>query len=288
MAKVLKTDPIIAEDIKEHVLKESDFAFELNVLSSLKAMGLAVAHSGTYTDPATGKPRQFDIRAEKHHGCDALRMAVECKNLQPYNPLIVLCVDRPNSDAFYEVCFSSRFRRSEPNLEIFKAIHSLYRFNEPVGKSTVQLAFAPSTEKGVEKKAVLDDSEVYDKWAQAVSSCSDLVKFAEEDGPRKSQDCSACLIVPVLVIPNGTLWSCRFNSSGATDEPEVVDHVSMLIDKSYALSIYTPKMEMRLSHLEIVTPNGLASLVDRLWTSGLLTPEVQGAAKQFGKRLSAH
>lgn len=262
MAKQIRTDPVTAEQIQRHVLSESDFAFELRILPILREWGLATSHSGTYTDPATGKPRQFDIRAERHEGRCSLRLAVECKNLRANNPLIVLCVDRPAADAFHEVVFSSSIRRGLPPVQVHTSWLSLYRRDDPVGKSTVQLAINANN-----GDPVMSDADTYEKWAQAVASCADLVEWSEADGTRTQQACRVSFVVPTLVVPDGTLWRCRFDEQANARAPEQVDACSMLIDKRYPLR--SVEGQLRLSHLEIVTPAGLPRLLNRLWRVGL-------------------
>jgi len=67
MAK-LKHAPIVAADLVEFLDSQSDFAFEIRVLNSLIALGFECEHGGTYDDPATNKPREFDIRATRRRG----------------------------------------------------------------------------------------------------------------------------------------------------------------------------------------------------------------------------
>jgi hypothetical protein len=80
MAK-LKTDPIKADDLIAYLDDYSDFSFEIQVLNALIASEFTCEHGGTYDDPVTNKPREFDIRATRNFEKHLLRLAVECKNL---------------------------------------------------------------------------------------------------------------------------------------------------------------------------------------------------------------
>ncbi len=60
MAK-LKTDPITPADLVEFLNTTSDFGFEIKVMKVLAGLGFKLKHGGTYIDPVTEKPRQFDI-----------------------------------------------------------------------------------------------------------------------------------------------------------------------------------------------------------------------------------
>jgi hypothetical protein len=55
--------PDTAADLKEYLASADDFAFEREIYSVAKGLGFQVQHAGLYTDPVTGKPRQFDVRA---------------------------------------------------------------------------------------------------------------------------------------------------------------------------------------------------------------------------------
>jgi hypothetical protein len=61
----LITTPITEKDLDEYLNSESDFAFEMSVLSLLRQMHFTCSHSGTYEDPVTGKIRQYDLRAHQ-------------------------------------------------------------------------------------------------------------------------------------------------------------------------------------------------------------------------------
>jgi len=80
--------------IKETVLSNSTYAFELEVLSQLEGNGITCVHNGAYRDLITNKFREFDIygychfaendKAFTHH------IAVECKRIDQESPLVVL------------------------------------------------------------------------------------------------------------------------------------------------------------------------------------------------------
>ena len=64
MAK-LKTYPIGESDLIEFLESSSDFAFEQEIFKTLIDLDFKAQHSGTYSDPNTGLPREFDIRGTK-------------------------------------------------------------------------------------------------------------------------------------------------------------------------------------------------------------------------------
>src|SRR5581483_9086534 len=105
MAK-LKAYPIIQADLIEFLNDQSDFAFEVQILHALINREFSCEHGGTYVDPATEKPREFDIRATKRFRKCFARLAVECKNLCPNYPVLISCLPRRSEEAFHEVVYS--------------------------------------------------------------------------------------------------------------------------------------------------------------------------------------
>ncbi|MEO0928985.1 MAG: hypothetical protein AAFY63_24400, partial [Cyanobacteria bacterium J06643_13] len=53
---------ISAEEINQWLDSQSDFSLEMRVFSHLLSLDFHAEHGGTYSDPVTDKPRQFDIR----------------------------------------------------------------------------------------------------------------------------------------------------------------------------------------------------------------------------------
>jgi hypothetical protein len=152
MAK-LREHPIEEEDIVDYLAVQSDFAFEVKMLSKLCELGYACSHSGTYEDPVTRKPRQYNIRAIKGRQLSdtlqfRLLLSVECKNLRPNFPLLVHCMQRqqseclqswiwsfpPVSHSFFNSVSSFCAMTVWPRGEL-----SIYREGDPVRKATDQV-----------------------------------------------------------------------------------------------------------------------------------------------------
>lgn len=101
-----KAGPIGEDDLTKYLDEYSDFAFELKTLEKLNAHGFNCEHSGTYDDPITKVPREFDLRATRTIDRFRVRLAVECKNLKADFPLLILCVPRRPEEAFHEFVHS--------------------------------------------------------------------------------------------------------------------------------------------------------------------------------------
>ena len=257
-------------DLLNFLDTQSDFAFELKTLKILKENGFNCEHGGTYHDPVTRKPRQFDIRATKIRRDLCIRLAVECKNLSDTSPLLILCIPRSPAEAFHDVVsplkakafhkdaspfpnpletYSLARTQKTESIE-FSGGNSIYKPHEPVGKSTEKIA------KKDDGTFNSNDSDVYEKWAQAVSSAQDLIDRAVQDAGLYTA------IFPVLAVPDRTLWVAEFDADGSRiGNPRQVERCPYFIGKSYRArdTFY------KISHLEFVTIGGIETIIDDLF-----------------------
>lgn len=274
MARQLKPDPITEADLIEFLNDQSDFSFEVQTLRVLIERGFRCEHGGTYDDPATDKPREFDIRAARVFGKRFLRLAVECKNLRPTFPLLVSCLPRREDESFHEISYSVNPETDpieEPSGLDIRALlpasrnirlsgsHTIYKSGDPVGKSCDQVG---RTAKG---GITSGGSSVYDKWAQALSSAGDLTHRACSDGRDQTGSTALSLVFPVLVVPNGRLWQTKYDAYGnRTSAPKQVARCSYFVGRHYDHRSPSGGDELTLSHIEIVTSDGLLQFVDDL------------------------
>ena len=266
MAK-LKNDQIVGTDLLEYLNSYSDFSFELAVLKMLRERNIECEHGGHYEDPVTNKSREFDIRAIKTIKRSRVRMAIECKNIRENFPILVSCIPRQDKESYHQIAIVS-----EPKTESFmtelsvlqsraktlsiKGEHSLYKVNEPVGKSTVQVG------RTLDNTISANDSELYDKWGQCLTSANDLVARVYWDG-RDDKEVYFSAVFPFVVVPNGRLWVVNYDDDGnRISDPTPSDRVSCFIDKAYELGTKMANATMWLSHVEIITLEGMTTFVD--------------------------
>jgi hypothetical protein len=264
MAK-LKNDPIRETDLIDFLTKYSDFAFELRCLELLSSIGFQCKHGGSYTDCVTKKTRQFDIRAQMRNEKLYVRCAVECKNLSESFPLMVMCIPRVSDESFHELVYSyppdrGAFGLLNPALsETCNAIRinepdSEYRIGGFVGKSCVQVG------KDLNESITSNDAEVYEKWSQALSSANDLANDAANSGEEK-KDRFLSLVLPVLVVPDGTLWKADYQMNGKRiNDPVQTERCSFFVGQSYNIGLFKTT-DLVISHLEFVTLSGLENLM---------------------------
>ena len=273
MAK-LKSDMVTAPTIEQYLAENDDFAFEIRCLQQLrKSPALNVAHGGTYSDPVTGKSRQFDFRIQ-FSPLPALRIAValECKNLKPNFPLIISRLPRLKEEAFHQllvqraedtppsngwvVSVVSRRLLTPSDTITIGAPRSPYVEREMVGKSTAQVG------KSINDEFYSDDSEVYEKWAQAVSSAYGLISEAHHSFYGREDHDEAYFFVPVVVVPDNTLWVVDYLADGTVaGKPHTVDETAFFIDHSPSTKGQT--FSYTISHIHFVTLTALDSFIGR-------------------------
>lgn len=274
MAK-LNSDAITQLDLVEYLDGHSDFSFEIKTLNALIGVGFICEHAGTYVDPATQLPREFDIRATLQMGKRFLRLAVECKNLRPNYPLLVSCLPRRAEEAFHELSYSvnpdtNPFEVPSGFVAPFMIPHSksvrltdagsLYPVGEPVGKSCDQVG-RPSQGDGF----VSGHSDVYAKWSQALSSADYLTRLAHSDGRDRTGDVAMSLVFPLVVVPDGRLWQTVYDANGnRISDPKPIDRCSYFVNRTYSCPVLAAGGKLVISHLEFVTSNGLLKYMDDL------------------------
>ncbi len=266
MAKPMK-QPISSSELSEFLDTQSDFAFELRCLERLSQIGFRCQHGGTYIDPVTKKARQFDLRAQREDGAFVVRWAVECKNLSETCPLLIMCVPRARHESFHELVVSYdpavAARPSSFDIPAFRkqcktrrldSPTSNYAIGDSVGKSVMQVR------RGPDNAIVGNDSDVFEKWSQALASAQELADESTEEGQAK-RSVFISLILPILVVPDGTLWKVEYDEKGnRTCDPVRVDRCSFYTGRDYWAGSQLQGTTLTISHLEFVTLSGLDRL----------------------------
>lgn len=265
----LKVDPVCEDDLIEYLESSSDFSFELSVLKMLRDCGVSCEHGGLYEDPVTGKAREFDIRATKTISNYRVRMAIECKNIRDNFPVLVSCIPRHEYESFHQVALVSEptssgymaianFHESRAKTLSIRSEHSIYHINEPVGKSTAQVG------RALDGSISANDGELYDKWSQSLSSSVDLVSRVYWDGDEDDEeDCYLSLVIPIVVVPDSRLWFVLYDDNGnRTQAPRLTNRCSCFVDKDYEMGTKLAGTRMWISHIEIMTVEGLKAFIE--------------------------
>ncbi len=264
----LKPNAINISDLIEYLDSCSDFSFELSVLKMLRENGLECEHGGLYEDPATGKSREFDIRAIKTVSDRRVRLAIECKNIRRNFPILISCIPRQSEESYHQIAIVSEpksddylgvplIHKSRAYTLSIRGEHAIYKENEPVGKSTAQVG------RALDGSITANDGELYDKWSQAISSLADLASRLYWDGDKDdTEETIRSTIIPVIVVPNDRLWQVVYDSDGNNiQEPTLTDHCSCFIDKCFTIGSKLASTNFFVSHIEIMTFDGLQNFV---------------------------
>jgi len=274
-------EPITAEAITRFLGQRDDFAFEMRVLHTITstdsgATDLSVEFGGSYADSVTGKSRQFDIRASMRNGNKIVRMAVECKQLRSAFPLVVSRCPRPRNEAYHHLVVAEPRKQihefeGRPTYHTARSFYSGSAYTEeaPVGKGSTQLGIHAHAKN----EFISTDSDIYEKWAQALSSAEDLIMGGIRDwdiygkGNQNVNFLSA--VLPILVIPDGTLWVVDYNSEGErTAPPTQVETTEFYVGKIFRK--YEPKVRFEITHLHIFTCAGFKSFLESSFVKGEL------------------
>jgi len=270
-----------AGELRSYLETLSDFAFELHVLNVLRSKGCRCEHGGSYDDPKTDKPRQFDIRAQWSSGARLVYLAIECKNIRPDRPLLVLRVPRQEAEAYHDVLISTPSADSTSSAarqEVLarpvrmNRLDSIFTIGAYVGKSCAQVFYQKDRLSG-------SDSDVYDRWAQALSSARDLVDRAVRVPREQAGDYYFSAILPLLVVPDDTLWVADYDSDGnLLADPRVEDQTSYFVDRVYQTGDRT---SYQVSHLEFMTVRGLQQRLEQPGAERFLTSLFSNRAVQM-------
>ncbi len=260
--------PITEIEINEYLDTMSDFSFELKCLQKLISLGFECLHGGSYSDPITGKNRQYDLRIKKNIGKCNVYCAVECKSLVETFPLLTMCIPRQTEESYHSILFSSPkdFLYSDCLIPAMQAKNKLvkygpdysgYKQNDFVAKSIIQVGKSDKNGLGS------GDGEVYDKWTQALSSIEDLITEAGDLG-ESTGGISQNILLPILVVPDNMLWKVNYDIDGnKVSEPQKVNRSSLYIGQEYFIKTI-PQTKFNISHLEFVTFSGIEELLKEI------------------------
>jgi hypothetical protein len=250
---------IEAADLQRYLATQNDdFALELFAHSTLIHHGLTSDHGGTYTDPVTGKARQFDVRALRFF--DTLNreiyLAVECKSLSRAFPLVVSRVPRRTQESYHEIIRSWGRVNGVEDFAETKPWYKLYVEGRPVGKKIIQV--------GKSGDGFKTGDESYDKWSQALQSATDLIKLACRSNKVHQKDECFSFILPILVVSDGCLWAIDYDQEGnVVAPPRQDDSAEIYMSRDYPI-VAQPHKPYCITHLHVYTRRGFSELVSKL------------------------
>ena len=231
---------ITPSDIRSVVTKEDDFGHEMRVGQLLRRVpGMRIEHGGTYTDPVTQKPRQFDYRCSLTNKTTCLTMAIECKNLSPSVPLVMCGTKRPETEAYNDLIEARNglFKRRTATISGLSSVtrrasreYSFYPPSGFVAKSIVRI------QADKNPMARTQDADIYDKWAQAISSAVGLAEMACTFPKGATPPKAVIAILPIVVVPDHLIWSVSYDDGGnIAVDPAETDACELFVGKEIEL-----------------------------------------------------
>ena len=266
---------ITSKDIEEVIATEDDFGHEMRVGRLLRGyFGSQTLQGGTYIDPVSGKARQFDFRWRHQLAEHGLNLAIECKNVNPDSPVIISGRNRSESEAFHELVESRKgghFRTNKGNIfldvlaaRVIRRITgnaSVYFPEAFEGKSLLQL------KKKDGKYSRTRDTEIYEKWSQALASAVDLVDAAGRNATVATNQHVFTFILPVVVLPDESLWKVEYDVNGKIIQgPQRCNEVEFFVahKASPPAELGDSAEPYVFSHLHFATLTGFAGLLVRI------------------------
>ena len=245
------------DDARKFVAENDDFGFEMKVAAEIRnTLRVDVFHGGTYSDPVAGKPRQFDIRFRVRDERKILYFAVECKNIDPAHPVVICGRNSEAKENFHDVIVS-RGSVKGACASIRKAEACRYRAHEFVDKSVLK----------PDMKGRSNDSEIYDRWSQALASAHDLVMEAANSASGFEFP-SFGAVFAWVVVPDETLWTVTYNGDGQiVGDPKVANHCRYFVGHEYVVPRANEKV--CVSHIDFVTFSGLRQKLESLHSSAV-------------------
>ncbi len=246
---------ITPEMVNAFVASKDDFGFEIRVKAVLEKHNASnVRHGWSYIDPVEQKPRQFDLRADLLHfrNVRRLRLALECKNLDPVSPLVISGTARTAEEAYHHFIKAGTLPHGvyEAGYNV-RGVYNRYSF---VGRN-INRAVLKGGSLEVAKRD--DETDIYKRWSQALASAVDPSKEALTDGVLETA------VIPAVVVPDDSLWQVSFDENGnVQDKPKLVEMVSIFVGHEVVLK--SKSLWMKLSHVDFFTISGLSRFLAHL------------------------
>lgn len=282
------SNPKIDENIiidENHLLEflkknDQDFIFELKVLEKINSLKnklkIETTYGGSYIDPVTKKTRQYDIRAEIELLGNRIKLAIECKNLRKYNPLLIYLLKRKKNECYHNM-ISSPPGINGIIIENILSNYTYYHEGSEVGKNLIQVGKSINEVKKNNKvgknktqvrksinEFISGDSDIFEKWSQSISSAYDLINIPFKE--------NKTFVIPILVVPDDTLWGARYDDNGELiNKPEKLDKCEYFIGKNYQINFIGNSIGYySISHLHIYTFSGLERFLSKFENSNNL------------------
>jgi hypothetical protein len=282
----LPTAPISGKDLRRYLETQDDFALELEAYRHALGFGFKASHAGLYDDAKTNRRRQFDVRASHENGNRRIDLTIECKSLDPAYPLLIQRVPRPGNESFHQTMLSRGSTTSfgtsnEPQhwagagLFTMSGTH-LYDSQQQVGKSMKRVKVA------AENSFSASDSDIYEKYTQALSSMDELVQVAARElRPQRAAPGLSRAFLPIVLVSDGALWVADYSPSAQliSDPRREADETTFYLGWNYELPNPQDPIHpatFTISHLHIMTRRRLPEFLNQIHIGGPIWHQLFG------------
>jgi hypothetical protein len=150
----------------------------------------------------------------------------------------------------------------------------LYDSRQPVGKSLKRV------KRKLDMTFSAGDSDIYEKYTQALTSMNELVQSAGEEMRSKRGEVFSRAFLPVVLVSDGTLWIADYSESGELcSDPQETDEATFHLGWNYELhnpfDVVHPAT-FTVTHLHIVTLRQLPKLLDEIDRKGRIWQQLFG------------
>jgi hypothetical protein len=277
--------PMSGKDLRRYLDSQDDFAMELEAYRHALGFGFRATHAHLYDDAKTNKRRQYDVRASRDNENRRIDLTIECKSLDPTYPLLIQRVPRPRDDGFHQIMQSresiNAYGNSKvpPNwrgAELFKISGThMYDSQQQVGKSMKRI------KAGGDGSFAASDSDVYEKYTQALTSMNQVVQSAAQKlRPQHAAPGYARAFLPIVVVSDGALWVADYDASAKLiSDPTQTDDTSFYLGWEYEIPHPQDPAHpatFTISHLHIMTRSRLPQFLKEVHDGGMIWGQLFG------------
>jgi len=257
-------EPMSGKVLRKYLDTQDDFALELDAYRLARKFGFLANLGHLYDDVKTNKRRQNDVLASHENKHRRIYLTIECKSLDPTYPLLIQRIPRPVVESFHQIMQSqgssinaraeSRVPQYWVGAELLKLSGTnMYPSGDHVGKSMKRI-------KVTENGFAATDSEVYEKYTQALTSMNRVIQAGANALRPKASPGWALAFLPIVVVSNKSLWVADYDDGQLIADPSPADEATFYLGWDY--EIPTPLdpshgATFTISHLHIMTQSRL-------------------------------
>jgi hypothetical protein len=136
----------------------------------------------------------------------------------------------------------------------------MYRQGEFTGKSIVKFKPLKNGKAEIIGHTTEQDTEVYNRWSQALSSSYELCQTATEYAREFRKPHFFSATIPVVVVSDETLWTLNYDDDGVVRaDPCRTDHCPFFVDRRLMVTGWNADQRFSLSHIHFCTLSGFKS-----------------------------